>query len=90
MPIVGLQIEGRLGQPVSLQFLINHFMSIGGVSAEGVEGAAGGVIQRLGWWTQLYQRWTSSIGSFLFGLGYGFPPFPTCRAQHPALIPGDG
>jgi O-antigen ligase len=43
------------------------------VESEGLEGAAGGVPQRLGWWQDLYERWTLSASTFLFGLGYGFP-----------------
>jgi O-Antigen ligase len=72
MPMVGLHFKGRLRE-VSLDFLINHFLAIGGVENEGVEGAARGVPQRLGWWSDLYERWTSDARTFLFGLGYGFP-----------------
>lgn len=73
MPLIGLQVEGRLGQTVSTQFLVNHVLAIGGIENEGVVGAAGGVWQRLGWWTDIYDRVTANIGSLLFGLGYGFP-----------------
>ena len=73
LPLTGIEIIGRFGEPISLQFYYNHFLSIFGVSSEGVEGAAGGFDQRIGWWLDLYERWTASIGSFLFGLGYGFP-----------------
>ncbi len=73
LPFIGLQVQGRLGETVSLGFLINHLLAIGGIENEGVVGAAGGVFQRFGWWLDLYQRWTSSMGTFLFGLGYGFP-----------------
>lgn len=71
--VAGLQIKGRLGQAVSLDFLINHFLAIGGVENSGLEGVAGGVSQRLGWWLVLYDRWVANVGTFLFGLGYGFP-----------------
>lgn len=73
IPVVGFQIEGRLGQTVSIDFLVNHFLAIGGIESAGVEGSAAGVSQRLGWWFNLYSRWTSDLGTFLFGLGYGFP-----------------
>ncbi len=73
MPFIGLQIEGRLGQAVSVEFFINHFLAIGGIESEGLIASAGGVSQRLGWWLNLYDRWTSSASTFLFGLGYGFP-----------------
>jgi hypothetical protein len=72
MPIVGFQFKGRLRE-VSLDFMINHFLAIGGIENEGVEGAARGVPQRLGWWSDLYERWTSDARTFVFGLGYGFP-----------------
>lgn len=72
MPMVGLHFKGRLRE-VSLDFLINHFLAIGGVENEGVEGAARGVPQRLGWWSDLYERWTADARTFVFGLGYGFP-----------------
>jgi len=70
---LGLQYEGRLGQMASLEFLINHFVSIAGVESEGVEASAGGVAQRLGWWSDLFHRWTEGVGPLIFGLGYGFP-----------------
>ena len=73
LPLTGIEIVGRFGDPISLQFYYHHFLSIFGVHSEGVEGAAGGFDQRIGWWLDLYRRWTASIGNFLFGLGYGFP-----------------
>jgi hypothetical protein len=71
--IIELPIKGRLGQAVSIEFLINHLMAIAGVAAKGVEGAAGGVWQRFEWWLNLYNQWTSSLVNFFFGLGYGAP-----------------
>jgi hypothetical protein len=73
IPVIGVNFRGRLGQEVSLHFLMNHFLTIAGVESEGLEGAAGGVPQRLEWWRNLYERWTSDVTTFLFGLGYGFP-----------------
>jgi hypothetical protein len=73
MPAIGVNFRGRLGQEVSLDFMMNHFLAIAGVESEGLEGAAGGVPQRLEWWRDLYKRWTSDVITFLFGLGYGFP-----------------
>jgi hypothetical protein len=70
--LIGLQIQGRLGV-VSFGFLAEHILAIGGVKSSGLEGAAGGVNLRIEWWLDLYERWTASIGNFLFGLGYGFP-----------------
>lgn len=69
----GIEISGRLGQVVSLDFLVNHFAAIAGVENEGVVGAARGVGQRLDWWAIIWQRVTSDVGHMLFGLGYGFP-----------------
>lgn len=73
IPFIDLQIEGRIGQAVSLEFIINHFLAIAGIENEGVIGAASGISWRLSLWMDLYERWTSSIGTFLFGMGYGFP-----------------
>lgn len=77
LPVLGLQIKGRLGEEVSIDFFINHFLAIGGVSSEtasgGIEGAAAGVGQRQGWWLSIYRRLTSDIWHLMYGLGYGFP-----------------
>lgn len=73
IPFTGLELSGRLGQAVSIEFFVNHFMAIGGIESDGLEGAAGGVGQRIEWWLGLYEQWISSIKKFLFGLGYGFP-----------------
>ena len=76
LPELGLQIKGNRGE-ISIQFLIDHFLSIGGVAssdaAESVKGAASGFDQRMDWWISIYQRLTSDIWNLLFGLGYGFP-----------------
>lgn len=68
-----IQIIGRLGQSVSYDFLIKHFLTIGGVENQGVEGAAAGVDLRLSWWSMLYDQWASNIQTVFFGLGYGLP-----------------
>lgn len=73
VPFFDIEITGRLGQQVSLEFILNHILAIGGIENEGVMGAAGGVHQRLGWWMKLFYEWTDSATNFLFGLGYGFP-----------------
>ncbi len=70
---LGLQYVGRLGEVASLEFLMNHFISIAGIESEGVEASAGGVSQRLGWWVGLFYRWTEGLKPLIFGLGYGFP-----------------
>ena len=73
LPMLGIEIQGRLGQVVSLDFLGKHFLSIVGVESEGVEASASGVSQRIEWWLILYYKWTEGVTSFLLGLGYGFP-----------------
>jgi len=69
----GVEIEGRLGQKLSANFLLDHFMAIFGVESVGVEGAAKGVSQRLDWWIDIYTRWSNSILTIFMGLGFGFP-----------------
>ncbi len=69
----GIEIKGRLGESMSLDFLVRHLGAIAGVESAGVEGAARGVGQRLGWWKDIYDRLMESPANLLFGLGYGFP-----------------
>lgn len=75
VPVLGLQIKGRIGEEVSINFLIEHFLAIGGGASEtaggGLEGAAEGVGLRTKWWMSIYERLTSDIWHLLFGLGYG-------------------
>lgn len=73
LPKIGIQIKGRLGQPTSIDFISNHFQTSFGIPRQGLEGTAGGVSQRLKWWTDLYYKWIENPKAFLFGLGYGFP-----------------
>jgi hypothetical protein len=76
IPVLGLHIKGRLGEEVSLSFVIDHILAIGGASSDaagaGIEGAAAGVELRHGWWISIYHRLTTDIWHLLFGLGYGF------------------
>lgn len=71
--ITGIEIEGRLGQKLSGEFLLNHFMAIFGVESAGLEGAVSGVDQRIGWWLNIYDRLTANLATMLVGLGFGFP-----------------
>ena len=73
LPVLGIEIEGRLGQKASLEFLINHLLSIGGVEGEGVVGSAQGVSLRFGWWASIFDRLLSGFDKFIIGLGFGFP-----------------
>jgi len=66
-------IEGRLGQPLSPEFVFNHVLAIFGIERAGVEGAAAGVPLRLTWWSDLYNQWTANPETLVFGLGYGIP-----------------
>ena len=72
--LVGLQFEGRLGASFNVDFLVAHFLAIFGIcdaSVPGVCSAAEGVGQRLGWWTNIFQRMAQDPFSLLLGLGYG-------------------
>jgi len=73
VPIIGWKIVGRLDQPASFEFISNHILAIFGIERAGVEGAASGVPLRIGWWTDLYNSWTGSLGNTFFGIGYGIP-----------------
>ena len=69
----GIQLTGRLGGAVSLEFVVAHFGTIMGEGSGELAGAAGGVDPRIRWWIDIWQRVTSSLGNLLFGLGYGEP-----------------
>ena len=69
----GLEIEGRLGQRLSGEFLVNHVGTIFGVESAGLEGTADGIGQRIGWWLDIYDRLSADLIAMLVGLGFGFP-----------------
>ena len=70
----GLELKGRLGKTISLDFIAQHFEAISGsAQTEGLEGAAGGVGQRIEWWNHIYSQLRSSPADAIFGLGYGVP-----------------
>jgi len=73
LPLLDLQIKGRLGQTLSFEFLLNHFLAIGGIATPGLEGSAKGVSQRLDWWKSIYEQLTAGFIPLLTGLGYGIP-----------------
>lgn len=73
LSIFGIEIEGRLGEKLSVSFLLDHFLAIFGVESNGLEGSASGVGQRLGWWLHIYDWWSEKLETIVFGLGYGFP-----------------
>lgn len=72
-PFLDLKISGRLGQNVSIKFIIRHFIAIFGIASENLEQSAGGVILRTEWWRFIFSRLFSSWSNFFIGLGYGFP-----------------
>ena len=71
----GVEITGRLGAKISLEFLWEHIAAIWGDKGGSAEiaGAAEGVGQRLKWWTDIWNKVTSSPQTLFLGLGYGFP-----------------
>jgi O-antigen ligase len=72
--VSGIEIKGRLGRKISLDFIVSHFEAISGkASSEATESAAEGVPQRIGWWRDIYNRMRSSPRRIVFGLGYGIP-----------------
>lgn len=73
LPIFDIAFSGRIGQTVSIDFLLKHFWAIFGISGEGVEQAARGVSQRTDWWSSIYHRLIDNWYNLFFGLGYGFP-----------------
>ncbi|MEW5704131.1 MAG: O-antigen ligase family protein [Pseudomonadota bacterium] len=70
---LGIQFTGRIGGPISFEFMIAHFATIMGKGSGELAGAAGGVDLRIGWWVDIWERVTSSFGNLFFGLGYGEP-----------------
>ena len=73
IPLAGIQIQGRLGQSISYEFVLDHVLAIGGIESEGLKGSARGVSLRMGWWRDLIGEWLSSVESFILGQGYGIP-----------------
>ncbi len=73
LPLTGITVTGRLGEAVSLDFIVNHILAIAGIESEGLQGTARGVSLRMEWWTRLLAKLASSPDSLLLGLGYGIP-----------------
>jgi len=73
--VTGIEIKGRLGEKVNLDFLLGHLKAIVGVDSDsaGVKGASEGVGLRIGWWINIYHDMISSLQSLFFGLGFGIP-----------------
>ena len=73
LPELGVEIKGRLGKTVGIDFLLNHILAIAGISGEGTEGAASGNTLRAFWWGQIWREVSSNPMTLLFGVGYGEP-----------------
>ncbi|MFQ5785439.1 MAG: O-antigen ligase family protein [Alphaproteobacteria bacterium] len=73
LPLTGIDIEGRLGQKVSFDFIVNHILSIGGVESSGLRGTARGVSLRMVWWNHIIANWSASFENMMLGLGFGMP-----------------
>ena len=71
--ISGLELKGREGQQISLDFIASHFESISGGGGEAQESAAAGVPLRIGWWKHIISQLESTPEKMIFGLGYGMP-----------------
>tara|TARA_B110000046_G_scaffold184399_1_gene222791 strand:+ start:32 stop:1336 length:1305 start_codon:yes stop_codon:yes gene_type:complete len=66
------QIKGRIGD-VTINFFVEHFMSLFGYSSERTLSSTGTVEQRMAWVQELYEKSFSSVSRFFFGAGYGKP-----------------
>jgi O-antigen ligase len=72
--VSGVEIKGRLGKKISLDFIVSHFEAISGkASSEDTAASAEGVPQRIGWWRAIYKKMIRSPQKIVFGLGYGIP-----------------
>ncbi|MGA7340639.1 MAG: O-antigen ligase family protein [Terracidiphilus sp.] len=72
--VSGVNLKGRTGHRISLDYLANHLESASGsAESEDVESAAGGVPLRIGWWRHIFNQLKSSPENAIFGLGYGMP-----------------
>ncbi|HEX4029761.1 MAG TPA: hypothetical protein VHX20_05315 [Terracidiphilus sp.] len=73
--VSGLNLKGREGHKISLDFVARHFESISGTGGGGAsqESAAAGVPLRIGWWKHIATELKSSPEKMAFGLGFGMP-----------------
>jgi hypothetical protein len=69
----GIQLKGREGKVISLDFIAQHFESISGSGGANVHSAAEGVPLRISWWRHIIVQLESSPQKIVFGLGYGMP-----------------
>lgn len=71
--ISGIELEGRLGEKISLNFLFDHFQAIWGKATEQTEDSAYGINWRYEMWIQIIRSLLEYPSTFLFGLGFGQP-----------------
>ena len=69
----GIELRGRVGKQVSLNFIAEHFETLSGSGEESVENTAEGVSLRINWWRHIFEKMKSSPKDMIFGLGYGVP-----------------
>lgn len=76
LPVFGIAIHGRLGEAASLDFVVQHFLAIFGITGEqtgAIASAADGVGLRLRWWRTIFERLLARPLDLVTGLGYGIP-----------------
>lgn len=68
----GLQIHGRFGTEFRLSDFLQLFLEIfGGTDSDNV--ISSGNAGRFVWWYEVFEKWTHSWVTVLFGVGYGVP-----------------
>ena len=70
---MGIEIEGRIGQKISLEFFVEHFEAIWGKSSERTVDAANGFGWRLELWSGIWNQLNENTRNLFFGLGFGEP-----------------
>ncbi|MDP6589149.1 MAG: hypothetical protein QF666_06865 [Alphaproteobacteria bacterium] len=66
LPELGIDMKGRLGKTVDINFVLNHIMAIAGIAGEGTEGAASGNALRAFWWGQIWREVSANPMTLLF------------------------
>jgi O-Antigen ligase len=71
--VLNINLTGRLGKKISLDFIAEHMESVTGQGGEETSGAVGGVDMRKQWWSHIAFQMTESSQNMAFGLGFGTP-----------------
>ncbi len=66
--LMEVEVDGRVDK-LGISIVIDQLESIGGSS--GLESQAGGVLQRLDWWSDAIELWSDSVKNMVLGVGYG-------------------